>query len=99
MRGWSATRYPRVRQYIEPAAAGTLYNELRRLAVVVEALPMIDIFQDPRDNFLLAMAQAGKVDFLVTGDKHDLLSIGSFEKTRIVTARQMVDELLPRGAS
>ena len=93
------TRYPRVRQYIDPAVAGTLHNELRRLAVLVEALPTIDVSRDPQDNFLLAMAQAGKVDFLVTGDKHDLLSMGFFEKTRIVTARQMVDELVPRGAS
>ena len=93
------TRYPRVRQYIDSAAAGTLHNELRRLAVLVEAPPVIDVSRDPQDNFLLAMAQAGQVDFLVTGDKHDLLSMGSFEKTRIVTARQMVDELLPRGAS
>jgi putative PIN family toxin of toxin-antitoxin system len=93
------TRYPRVRQYIEPAAAGTLHNELRRLAVMLAELPVIEASRDPWDDFLLAMAQAGKADFLVTGDKRDLLSMGSFAKTRIVTARQMLDELQPQGAS
>jgi len=93
------TRYPRVRQYIEPAAAGTLYNELRRLAVMLSELPAIEASRDPWDNFLLAIAQAGKADFLVTGDKRDLLSMGSFGKTRIVTSRQMLDELQPQGAS
>jgi uncharacterized protein len=93
------TRYPRVRQYIEPAAAGTLHNELRRLAVMLAELPVIEASRDPWDDFLLAMAQAGKADFLVTGDKRDLLLMGSFGKTRIVTARQMLDELQPQGAS
>jgi uncharacterized protein len=93
------TRYPQVRQYIESAAAGTLHNELRRLAVMLAELPVIEASRDPWDDFLLAMAQAGKADFLVTGDKRDLLSMGSFGKTRIVTARQMLDELQPQGAS
>jgi predicted nucleic acid-binding protein len=42
------------------------------------------------------MAQAGKADFLVTGDKHDLLSIGTFAQTRVVSARQMLEEVKPR---
>jgi putative PIN family toxin of toxin-antitoxin system len=87
------TRYPRVRQYIEPAAAGTLHNELRRLAVLLPELPVIEACRDPWDDFLLAMAQAGKADFLVTGDKRDLLSMGVFGSTRIVTVRQMLGEL------
>jgi uncharacterized protein len=87
------TRYPRVRQYIEPAAAGTLHNELRRLAVLLAELPVIEACRDPWDDFLLAMAQAGKADFLVTGDKRDLLSMGVFGSTRIVTVRQMLGEL------
>jgi putative PIN family toxin of toxin-antitoxin system len=93
------TRYPQVRKYIEPAAAGTLHNELRRLAVMLAELPVIEASRDPWDDFLLAMAQAGKADFLVTADKRDLLSMGSFGKTRIVTARQMLHELQPQGAS
>jgi putative PIN family toxin of toxin-antitoxin system len=87
------TRYPRVKQLIDPATAGTLHNELRHLAVLLTELPVIDACRDSGDNFLLAMAQAGEVDFLVTGDKRDLISMGSFRKTRIVTARQMLGEL------
>jgi putative PIN family toxin of toxin-antitoxin system len=87
------TRYPRVRRFIEPAAAGTMHNELRHLAVLLTDLPTVDRSPDPADNFLLAMAQAGDADFLVTGDKHDLLDIGTFQKTAIVTARQMTGQL------
>lgn len=87
------TRYPRVRQHIEPATAGTLHNELRHLAVLISDLPALEVSKDPWDDFLLAMAQAGKADFLVTGDKHHLLSMETFGQTRIVTARRMLAEL------
>jgi predicted nucleic acid-binding protein len=50
-------------------------------------LPTLDVSPDPYDNFLLAMAQAGQADLLVTGDKRDLLSLSSHQGTRILTAR------------
>ncbi len=84
------TRYPRLKPFIEPASAGAMLNELRRLAVTVTKLPSVDRSRDPADNFLLAMAQAGDADALVTGDKHDLLSLGEFGKTRMLTTRQLL---------
>jgi putative PIN family toxin of toxin-antitoxin system len=87
------TRYPRLRPFIERAAAGAMHNELRRLAVLVLKLPVVDASRDPADNFLLAMAQAGEADVLVTGDKHDLLSLSSFQRTWIITARQFLGQL------
>ena len=87
------TRYPRLKPFIEPAAAGAMHNELRRLAMLVVNLPAVDVSRDPADNFLLAMAQAGEADALVTGDKHDLLTLGKFQRTQIVTARQFLEQL------
>lgn len=87
------TRYPRLRSFIESAAAGAMHNELRRLAVLVVNLPVVDASQDPGDNFLLAMAQAGAADVLVTGDKRDLLSLKVFQRTRIITVRQFLTQL------
>jgi putative PIN family toxin of toxin-antitoxin system len=87
------TRYPRLKRFIEPSEAGAMHNELRRLAVLLVKLPIVDASRDPADNFLLAMAQAGEAEVLVTGDKHDLLSLGAFERTRIMTARQFLGQL------
>jgi putative PIN family toxin of toxin-antitoxin system len=39
---------------------------------------------DPDDNFLLALAQDGKADYLVTGDKSDLLSLETFNGIPII---------------
>lgn len=84
------TRYESVRRFIEPAAAGTLYNELRELAVVLTKLPSVDVSADPADNYLLAMARAGEVSYLATGDKRDLLKFKTFERTKIVTVRRLL---------
>jgi uncharacterized protein len=87
------TRCERLRPLITAAAAGVLLNELRAHALMLSDLPQVDRSPDPADNFLLAMAQAGEADALVTGDKHDLLILGTFQRTRILTARQFLTQL------
>ena len=63
------TRHPKVRRFVEPAVAGSLVNDLRHFAEVLAELPRVEVSADPGDNFLLAMAEAGKADYLATGDK------------------------------
>jgi putative PIN family toxin of toxin-antitoxin system len=84
------TRRLGVRARIHPAEAGRLVNDLRRLATIVIELPTVEVSPDPYDNFLLAMAQAGQADLLVSGDKRDLLALKHHQGTRIVTAREAV---------
>ncbi|MFM2059293.1 MAG: hypothetical protein RLY71_3678 [Pseudomonadota bacterium] len=87
------TRREHVRLRIQPAEAGRMVNDLRALAVLVNELPQVDVSPDPYDNFLLAMAQAAGADLLVSGDKRDLIALGHYRSTRILTARQAVDLL------
>lgn len=84
------TRYPRIRDRLAPALAGRLINDLRKIAVMVPDLPTVTICPDPFDNYLLAMATAGSANFLVTGDKRDLLAIRLYEGTRITTVREFL---------
>ena len=88
-----ATRYPKVRARIAPAMAGMLVNEIGRVAVALKRLPSVDRSTDPSDNYLLALAETGKAEYLVTGDKADLLTLEKHLGTRIVTARQFADLL------
>lgn len=53
-------------------------------------LPVVTASPDPYDNYLLAMAAVGAADFLVTGDKRDLLVLKAFQGTRIVTMRDFL---------
>jgi putative PIN family toxin of toxin-antitoxin system len=84
------TRYPKIRERLSPALAGRLINEVRDLAVLLRALPVVTASPDPHDNYLLAMASAGAADFLVTGDKRDLLALRLFEGTKIITVRDFL---------
>ena len=84
------TRYPKIRERLTPALAGRLINELRDLTLMVDNPPPVDVCQDIHDNYLLAMAAAGAANFLVTGDKRDLLGLRSHEGTRIVTVRDFL---------
>jgi putative PIN family toxin of toxin-antitoxin system len=81
------TRYPKIRARLSPALAGRLINELRDLAVVVEHLPEVEASPDPFDNYLLATAIAGAAQYLVSGDKRDLLSLGSCQGVQIIELR------------
>ena len=85
------TRYPKIRERLTPALAGRLINELREIAILVENLPQVTVCADPFDNYLLAMAAAGAADFVVTGDKRDLLGLMLYEGIRIVAVREFLE--------
>jgi putative PIN family toxin of toxin-antitoxin system len=84
------TRAPKLRARLSPALAGRLINELRGLAILVKNAPVVTASPDPFDNYLLGIAGAAGADFLVTGDKRDLLALRMFERTRIVTVRDFL---------
>ncbi len=84
------TRYPKIRTRLKPVLAGRLVNDLREITVPVETLPAIDVSRDPYDNYLLALAVGGEADYLVTGDKPDLLKLGHYEGTKIVSVRDFM---------
>jgi putative PIN family toxin of toxin-antitoxin system len=86
----SVTHRPSVRPLITPAHAGRFINDLHRFATVLDRLPVVDRSRDPNDNFLLAMAEAGAADYLVTGDKRHVLALQNHGNTAIITAREML---------
>lgn len=60
---------------IKPYKAGRLVNELKEFAEVVGSLARVKRSPDPTDDFLLALTEAGRADYLVTGDKSGLLTL------------------------
>ena len=89
------TRYPRIRARLSPALAGRLVNRLRDVAIVVGKLPKVDVSPDPDDNYLLAIAEAGQAQFLVTGDK-PVLALKRHKATRIITPTTLLELLKER---
>jgi len=87
------TRYPSVRARLPVALAGRLVNDLRNVALLVDPRTPVDRSPDPHDNYLLAIAEACAADYLVTGDKVDLLALVRHRTTPIVTVRAFLDLL------
>jgi len=86
------TRYPKIRERLAPAIAGRLVRDLRALAITLTGLPVVEMSADRDDDYLLALAAAGAADFLVTGDKRDLLGIGVYAGTKIITVRDFLTQ-------
>jgi hypothetical protein len=87
------TRRDCVRARFRPAEAGRLINRLYASAVFVGRLPRTARSDDPGDDFLLAMCEAGEADYLVTGDKAALLALARHGRTALLTARDFLNLL------
>ena len=73
----------------ELAALVALVEEFAEIAPRIEgSIPAIS--RDPKDDYLLAHAVLGSVDYLVTGDR-DLLVLERLEGVKIVTPREFVE--------
>ena len=89
----AATRYPKVRSRISPLVAGILINEIGKVANHLDRLPRVERSPDPRDDYLLALAEKGEANFLVSGDKADLLALGKHGGARIISVREFATVL------
>ena len=89
----AVSRRDKIRALVRPSEAGRLVNQIAALADMPERLPPVERSRDPRDDFLLALCEAGAVDRLVTGDKDDLLALKRHGAATIVTAAAFAAEL------
>jgi putative PIN family toxin of toxin-antitoxin system len=77
---------PFFRARLRAGVAEVLAISIRDLSVFCEDLPSGIEAPDPKDSYLLALAEAGQAEYLVTGDK-ELLALGSHKTTKIISAR------------
>lgn len=87
------TRRDKIRARLKPSEAGRLINQIKAIAEMVDRLPPVERSRDPRDDFLLALCEAGRADRMVTGDRDDLLSLDRHGGTAIVTAASFAETL------
>ena len=61
--------------------------------IVESSVKITTVREDPDDNKILECAKAGKVDFIISNDKH-LLKLKKFENIPIVTPDEFVEKYL-----
>lgn len=72
----------------------TIVEDLRALAVVVSpSMVARVVLADPDDDHELAAALTGAADLIATGDKRDLLPLGSYQGISIVTAKEALERI------
>lgn len=88
-------RKPNLSRRIPLGAAGDLVKALLevRERVTAVTLPVPHLTRDPKDDYLIVAAIEGDVDILVSGDADLLVLRDHLERPRIMTARELVDEL------
>ena len=89
-----ASRYPKFRDILKPHRVGRMVNDLHG-AILIDKLSREFEAADPHDSFLLALADAARAHYLVTGDKRaGLLSRKQVGNARILTAANFCQDVL-----
>ena len=74
-----------------------IVDDLRRIAVIVAPTDTPRVVPtDPDDDHVITAAVTGQADLIASGDKRDLLPLGSYAGITIVTAREAVERLEAR---
>ncbi len=60
-------------------------------ATLVEPKHRVKVSRDPDDNKFLEAALQGRADYIVTGDKKDLLILNEYRKVRIITPSLFIE--------
>lgn len=89
-----AAQYDRLKNRIAPGQIKKFVHNVEMLAVIVEPKKAMNLSPDPDDDLIIGLAVAGQANFLVTGDKNDLLALGEVEGIPIISARKAVETIL-----
>jgi uncharacterized protein len=85
------TQRPKLRKYFPPEKVEALITLLTNIGQVIEIYSEVSVCRDPKDNYLLALAQDSQADYLLTGDQ-DLLIIETFGITKILTYQAFIQQ-------
>jgi uncharacterized protein len=86
----------RLRRYAE-YADHDVHDYIRWLLTQAEMVPDAPaprvVPTDPKDDQIVAAAVAAKADYLITGDRRDLLPLGEHRGVRIISPRAFLEML------
>ena len=85
----SVIQHPKLKSYFKGIDIDHLMALLMQHGILIQVTSTIHICRDPKDNFLLALADDSKANYLITGDK-DLLSLRRVNETNIITLNQFL---------
>jgi putative PIN family toxin of toxin-antitoxin system len=82
---------PKFSRLVSDVQIRNFFKLLHERSVFFETTSIVKHSPDPKDDFLLALCQDSSSDFLITGNKLDLLDLKKFGQTEIVSLTQFID--------
>ena len=90
--------YPKIQKLLDkrsvtPGEIEDFLIKLIKISILVAPTSIPDVIKDdPADNYILAAAQYGQVNFIVSGDQH-LTSLKEYMDIRILTPAEAVEAI------
>ncbi len=78
------SKRPKFKKYFSVIDVKNLLDLIQVVGEVYEISSVPEICRDPKDNFLLGLAEKANANYLLTGDM-DLLVLKKYKNTKIVT--------------
>ena len=82
---------PKFRKYFPTEDLISLLYQIEKNSEFINVVSLVEICRDPKDNFLLSLAQDGQATHLISGDK-DLTDLGNYGKTVIQTIAEYLKD-------
>jgi putative PIN family toxin of toxin-antitoxin system len=82
---------PKFSKYISKDQIYDFFELLVERSLFVYTKATVKVSPDPKHDFLLALCKDGRADYLLTGNKIDLLDIKQFEQTKILSLTEFLD--------
>ncbi len=86
---------PKLQKRFGTEAATEMLAQLVDNGEFIAVVSTVSVCRDPKDDYLLELSRDGRADYLLTGDK-DLLSLETFEGTRICTLTGFLNDYGPQ---
>lgn len=82
---------PKFSRFVSASQIKNFLELLHERSLHFETTSVVQHSPDPKDDFLLALCQDSGSEYLITGNKRDLLDLRSFGKTEILSLTQFID--------
>ena len=86
---------PKFKKYVTQFEIDEFYKLIQERTSRIETHSIVLVSPDPKDDFLLVICLDGDADYLLTGNKIDLLDLIQFHETKIITLTEFLTSVLP----
>lgn len=83
------------KKYVTQSEIDDFYKLIQERTSRIETHSIVLVSPDPKDDFLLVICLDGDAEYLLTGNKIDLLDLIQFHKTKIVTLTEFLTTVFP----